>query len=100
MMYNGNVIAEYDRDYHHNCTHYCLEHYIELIERRPRSVYNAVPIKESVPKEFYQFLIKLDSPKEIVKALRLYLDTGNELLKHLPYEIHMIHCTLVLSVIQ
>jgi len=68
-MYNGNVIAEYDRDYHHNCTHYCLEHYIELIERRPRSVYNAVPIKESVPKEFYQFLIKLDSPKEIVKAL-------------------------------
>ena len=34
---------------------------------------------------FYQFLIKLDSPKEIVKALRLYLDTGTELLKYLPY---------------
>ena len=85
MMFGGNLIAEYDRDYHHNCTHYCLEHYIGLIERRPRSVYNAAPIKETVPKEFYQFLIKLDSPKEIVKALRLYLDTGNELLKHLPY---------------
>ena len=38
MMYNGNIIAEYDRDYRHNCTHYRLEHYIGLIERRPRSV--------------------------------------------------------------
>ena len=29
--------------------------------------------------------MKLDNPKEIVKALRLYLDTGTELLKYLPY---------------
>lgn len=29
--------------------------------------------------------MKLDSPKEIVKALRLYLDVGDELLKYLPY---------------
>lgn len=85
MLYNGNIIAEYDRDYHHNCTHYRLEHYIGLIEKRPRSVYNAAPIKETVPNEFYQFLMKLDSPKEIVKALKLYLDTGEGLLKHLPY---------------
>ena len=82
-MYNGNVIAEYDRDYGHGNTHYQLEHYIGLIERRPRSVYNAAPIKETIPNEFYQFLMKLDSPKEIVKALRLYLDTGTELLKYL-----------------
>ncbi len=42
-------------------------------------------IKETVPDEFYQFLMKLDSPKEIVKALRLYLDTGTKLLKYLAY---------------
>lgn len=83
MIFNGAVIAEYDRDYRHNITHYRLEHYIGLIEKRPRSVYNAAPIKETVPKEFYQFLMKLDNPKEIVKALRLYLDTGDELLKHI-----------------
>ena len=29
--------------------------------------------------------MKLDSPREIVKVLRLYLDVGDELLKHLPY---------------
>ena len=84
-MFGGNVIAEYDRDYHHNCTHYCLEHYIGLIERRQRSVYNAAPIKETVPDEFYDFLMKLNDPKEIVKSLRLYLDIGDELLSHLLY---------------
>ena len=85
MLYNGNIIAEYDRDYRHNCTHYCLEHYIGLIEKRPRSVYNAAPIKETVPKELYAFLMKIDNPGEIVKVLKLYLDTGTELLKYLPY---------------
>jgi hypothetical protein len=85
MLFCGETIAEYDRDYRHNQTHYRLEHYIGLIEKRPRSVYNAAPIKETVPKELYGFLMKLDSPIEIVKALRLYLDTGEGLLKHLPY---------------
>ena len=83
-QYSSKMI-KYDRDYRHNQTHYRLEHYIGLIEKRPRSVYNAAPIKETVPTELYQFLMKLSSPKEIVKVLRLYLDTGNAVMKHLPY---------------
>ena len=85
MLFRGKIIAKYDRDYRHNQTHYRLEHYIGLIEKRPRSVYNAAPIKKTVPTELYQFLMKLSSPKEIVKVLRLYLDTGNAVLEHLPY---------------
>jgi hypothetical protein len=85
MLFCGKTIAEFDRDYRHDKTHYRLEHYIGLIEKRPRSVYNAAPIKETVPKELYDFLMKLDSPREIVKVLRLYIDTGDELLKHLSY---------------
>ena len=85
MLLCGKTIAQYDRDYRHNQTHYRLEHYIGLIEKRPRSVYNAAPIKETVPKELYEFLMKQDSPREIVKVLRLYIDTGDELLKHLSY---------------
>lgn len=85
MLFQGEIIAKYDRDYRHNQTHYRLEHYIGLIEKRPRSVYNAAPIKKTVPTELYQFLMKLSSPKEIVKVLRLYLDTGNAVLEHLPY---------------
>ena len=57
MLFRGEIIAKYDRDYRHNQTHYRLEHYIGLIEKRPR----------------------------IVKVLRLYLDTGNAVMKHLPY---------------
>ena len=56
MLFCGETIAEYDRDYRHNQTHYRLEHYIGLIEKRPRSVYNAAPIKETVPKELYGLL--------------------------------------------
>ena len=62
MLFRGEIIAKYDRDYRHNQTHYRLEHYIGLIEKRPRSVYNAAPIKETVPTELYQFLMKLSSP--------------------------------------
>ncbi len=68
-----------------NQTHYRLEHYIGLIEKRPRSVYHAAPVKETVPQAFYSFLMKLQSPKEIVKALRLYLEEGDTLLQYLPY---------------
>lgn len=85
MLYRGEMIAEYDRDYRHDRTHYRLEHYIGLIEKRPRSVYHAAPVKETVPKAFFNFLMKLQSPKEIVKALRLYLDEGDTLLQYLPY---------------
>ena len=85
VIFNNKTIAEYDRDYHRNNTHYKLEHYIELIERKPGSVYNAAPIKETVPAKLYDFLMKSDSPQEIVKVLRLYLEKGDEVLKALPY---------------
>lgn len=85
ILYRSETIAEYDRDYRHNQTHYRLEHYIGLIEKRPRSVYHAAPVKETVPKEFFSFLMKLQSPKEIVKALRLYLKEGDALLQYLPH---------------
>lgn len=38
-----------------------------------------------MPDDFYKFFMMLDNPKEIVKALRLYIDVGDELLKYLPY---------------
>lgn len=85
ILYRGDTIAEYDRNYRHNQTHYRLEHYIGLIEKRPRSVYHAAPVKETVPKEFFSFLMKLQDPKEIVKALRLYLEEGDVLLQYLPH---------------
>ena len=34
MMFGGNVIAEYDRDYHHNQIHYRLETSEKCLQRR------------------------------------------------------------------
>lgn len=48
FMFRGENIAEYDRDYRHDETNIRLEHYIELIERKPRNVYDAAPVKKTI----------------------------------------------------
>ena len=53
FMFRGEIIAQYDRDYRHDETNFRLEHYIDLIERKPRSVYDAAPVKKTLPKPFY-----------------------------------------------
>ena len=67
------VIAEYERDYQRNNVYYRLEHYIELIERRPRSVYNAAPVRENVPELLYEYLLKLENPEDVIKTLKVYM---------------------------
>ncbi|MGI6569582.1 MAG: Mu transposase domain-containing protein [Caldicoprobacterales bacterium] len=48
MYYRNTEIARYTRCYDRNKTMYHLEHYIDLIEKRPRSVFNAKPVKDSI----------------------------------------------------
>lgn len=74
IISSHNIIANYERDYHRNNVHYQLEHYIELIERRPRSVYNAAPVRNTVPEKLYDYLLKLNSPEDVIKTLRLYMN--------------------------
>lgn len=59
FMFRGEIIAQYDRDYRHDETNFKLEHYIDLIERKPRSVYDAAPVKKTLPKPFYEFIVTL-----------------------------------------
>lgn len=73
FLYRNETIAEYERDYHKNHTHYQLDHYLELIERRPRSVYNAAPVKSSVPSEMYDYLLKTEEPEKVIRILKAYL---------------------------
>lgn len=79
IIYENTIAAEYVRDYAHSATHYRLEHYIDLIEKRPRSVYNAAPIKNTVPPMLNDFLSKLNNPKDVIKVLRLYLEQGDKI---------------------
>ena len=73
IMFSHKVIAEYERDYHRNRTHYQLEHYMTLIERRPRSVYNAAPVRASIPDALYEVLLRMESPENVIRVLNTYM---------------------------
>ena len=73
VWYENKKVASYDRVFGKGHTSYRLEHYIELISRRPRSVWNAKPVRNTVPAQLMRFLEKLEDPKQVVSILRNYL---------------------------
>jgi hypothetical protein len=73
IWYENKQVASYERVFGRGHTSYRLEHYIELISRRPRSVWNAKPVKNTVPPQLMRFLEKLEDPKQVVSILRNYL---------------------------
>lgn len=79
IFYQHSQIASYARYYGRDETFYKLEHYIDLIEQRPRSVYNAKPVKASLSKDLLDIGERLSGPREMVKLLRLVLDYGETL---------------------
>ena len=76
IYHRHQQIAHYTRQYVRGETFYTLEHYMALIEQRPRSVYNAKPVKQSVSQEILKIGQRLNSPREMVKLLRLCIDCG------------------------
>jgi len=79
ILHEGLVVATYLRQYGFGHTEYRLEHYIDLLERKPRSVSNARPVKETLTKELLDWGNQLPGGnKEMVKLLRLCVDYGEE----------------------
>lgn len=79
ILHQGSVIATYSRQYGCGNTQYRLEHYIDLLERKPRSVSNARPVKETLTQELLDWGNQLPGGnKEMVKLLRLCVDYGEE----------------------
>lgn len=78
ILYQNTELARYPRCYDRGQTKYRLEHYLDLIEKRPRSVFNAKPVKDSVSAGLLEFGRKLSGPREMVKLLRLYTDYGED----------------------
>lgn len=80
IYYRGEKIASHPRCYKKYQTIYQLEHYIPLIEQRPRSVFHAKPVKEAqLPEQIFAYAKKLKNPdKAMVKLLRLIVDQGLE----------------------
>ncbi len=79
MLYQNTEIAAYKRIYGSGHTEYTLEHYIDLLERKPRSVFNAKPVKDTVTNALLDWGRQLPGGnKEMVKLLRLCVDYGEE----------------------
>ena len=83
FLSNNIEIASFPRDYGRGNIHYELNHYMELLTRKPRSIYNAAPVRRTVPPMMMNFLEKLQNPKELVGTLRLYLQYGDKILDKL-----------------
>lgn len=78
ILYRGAEIARYTRCYEKGKTKYRLEHYIDLIESRPRSVFNARPVKDNISAKLLEIGWRLTGPREMVKLLRLCVDYGED----------------------
>jgi transposase len=79
IMYNGKLVATHDRLFGSSKTSYRLEHYIDLLERKPRSVFQAKPVRDTVAEELIDWGKKLPGGNaEMVKLLRLCVDHGEE----------------------
>lgn len=75
---HGELLASHERCYAQGKTKYKLEHYIPLLEARPRAVMNARPVREAnLPQELRSFSLSLEDPdRSMVKLLRLVVDHG------------------------
>ena len=78
IYYRGTELARYTRSYERYQTHYRLEHYLDLIEQRPRSVLNAKPVKANISQQILNAGNRLSGPREMVKLLRLCVEHGQE----------------------
>lgn len=94
VLYKGTTIASYNRSYQKSSVHYKLEHYIDIIERRPRSAYNAKPVKQCLSSQIMTFGEQLESPKEMIKLLRLCIEHGQDKIKKVLDTNHPNHLSI------
>ena len=88
IFHNGTIIATHNRVYGKNKTEYRLEHYIDLLERKPRAVFQAKPVRETVDKELIDWGRQLPGGnKEMVKLLRLCVDHGVDTILDIKHKI-------------
>jgi len=77
IWHRGKQIASHPRLYERNGVQYKLEHYLPLLEKKPRAVWNAQPVKAiGLPSAFWDFAKKLGSDYEVVKLLKLLAEYG------------------------
>lgn len=79
IFYEGEKIASHQRCFRHQESIYQMEHYLPLLERKGRAIFQAKPIRDNVPEYFLNWLNRLNlKPRELVAKLRLSQELGFE----------------------
>ena len=77
IICDADTIVTYERLSGQGKTAYKLEHYIGLLERKPRSVFQAKPVRQTVKKEILELGKQLPGGnKDMVRLLRMCVDYG------------------------
>lgn len=73
IYYKGNLISTHQRLIGKNQTSYQLDHYMPLLEQRPRAIFDAAPVKQNIPYEVLQEIqINQKSSSNIISILHYY----------------------------
>lgn len=79
IIYDKDTVVEYERLFGERKASYRLEHYLNLLERKTRSVFQAKPIRESVSRVLIEVGKKLPGGnKEMVRLLRICVNCGQD----------------------
>lgn len=79
IYYKGQMLASHERCFKRHASTYKLEHYLPILERRGRAIFNAVPVRQNLPPEFLEWLKSHTADhKELMQVLRDCADHGWE----------------------
>lgn len=79
----GVCIAQHERCFARKQFIFQMEHYLSILERRGRAIFNAKPVRQNLPSEFLFWLQTQNlPPKELVNTLRLCVEYGWENVWH------------------
>lgn len=75
VYFGGVQIALHKRCYLKQQSIFRLEHYLPLLERKPRALLNARPVRDNLPPAMMDWLSELTA-KDVMQVLRLCVDTS------------------------
>ena len=79
IYYKGQLLASHERCFERHASISKLEHYLPILERRGRAIFNAVPVRQNLPPEFLNWLKSYTSDhKELIQLLWDCTDYGWE----------------------
>ncbi|NLZ73744.1 MAG: IS21 family transposase [Bacteroidales bacterium] len=79
IYYKGRMISSHERSFKRHTPTYTLEHYLPILERRRRAIFNAAPVRQNLPPEFLDWLkIHTADHKELMQLLWDCVDQGWE----------------------